>query len=86
VPTKERTPTLPPPADRLLSFIEAAALVNIQPKTLARWVQQGLFPRPMRLGKRGKVTLRYRKSDLDAFFALEASRAQRPASAKGGRT
>ena len=83
MPARSRTPTLSASIDPLIPFAEVAALVGVQTRTLHKWVAANLFPRPMRLGKKGKVTLRYRKSDLDAYFAQEASHANRPAPGKG---
>jgi predicted DNA-binding transcriptional regulator AlpA len=74
VPTRRRC-TPAPSVERLIPFDEAAALIGVIPKTLHRWVAAGVFPAPMRLGRKGKVTLRYRKSDLEAFFQKEAAHA-----------
>jgi predicted DNA-binding transcriptional regulator AlpA len=71
-----RSPSVAPSVERLLPFDEVAALVGVKVKTLHRWVAAGVFPPPMRLGRKGKVTLRYRKSDLASFFEKEASRVQ----------
>jgi DNA-binding transcriptional MerR regulator len=37
----------PPPAPRVASFLrsaEVAAILQVSPKTIARWAQQGLLP------------------------------------------
>lgn len=51
--------------DRLLTIDEAAAILRLNPKTLANYAWQGVGPRRVRLNSR---SIRYRRSDLQAYI------------------
>ena len=51
-----------------LSTKEAATYCGVGQRTLERYREQQTGPKPYRFGKR---FIRYKKSDLDAFFAPE---------------
>ncbi|TWA69762.1 AlpA family transcriptional regulator [Azospirillum baldaniorum] len=53
----------------MLNEEEAAALLNLAPKTLTRWRWKGVGPAFVKVGARA---VRYREEDLQAF--LEAGR------------
>lgn len=61
------TPT-PSPAtgERLLRLRDVCDRVHVGKSTVWRWVSEGRFPRPIRLGARCTV---WRQSDLDAWMA-----------------
>jgi len=56
----------------LLTVAEVCGLLRVSRSTLKRWIDRGLAPRPLRVGR----TLRFRRADLDLFVqggAHEAS-------------
>jgi excisionase family DNA binding protein len=56
---------IPPPiGDRLLTLKEAAEVLRLSPRTIRQYVQQGDLVGRMIGGR-----WRFRRSDLDAFFA-----------------
>jgi DNA-binding transcriptional MerR regulator len=44
---------MPDPAALFWTYREAAQLARATPRTVAAWVQKGLFPQPVRIG--GKI-------------------------------
>jgi excisionase family DNA binding protein len=64
--------TEPAPApEEALTFAEAAAFLKVTPRTLKRWIRNGLIPPPARIG--GSV--RYLRSDLVELLRLPDSEA-----------
>lgn len=63
-----------PVKPELLTAQEVAALLGIGVRSLARHVQRGLLPRPLRIGTR---TLRYSRQAVMAWVADQAGRATR---------
>jgi excisionase family DNA binding protein len=55
-------------ASELLTREEAAQYLNIKPQTLAVWHSTGRYDLP--LVKLGARSVRYRRSDLDRFIAV----------------
>lgn len=51
--------------DRMLRSREAARMIGISPRTLAKWRQRGIGPQCVRLGYNLVV---YRLSDIDAWI------------------
>ncbi|GIW83083.1 MAG: hypothetical protein KatS3mg105_4890 [Gemmatales bacterium] len=66
---------------QLLSGVQIARRLGIGPKTLYRWSQSGVFPPPLRLGRRGRV-LRWTVEEVEAF--LQGCRQEKPADHSGG--
>jgi excisionase family DNA binding protein len=72
-------PAAPTPAEQLtgrdtLTATEAAEYLDINPRTLYRWVQAGELPEPVaHYTQRGRVFL-YKRADLDAFLIQDAQR------------
>ncbi|MBY0547053.1 MAG: helix-turn-helix domain-containing protein [Candidatus Obscuribacterales bacterium] len=61
------------PQDPLYTRRQAAAYLNCEPQTLAVWACTGRYSLPyVRIGR----SVRYRKSDLDAFIARNLHSAQ----------
>jgi excisionase family DNA binding protein len=60
---KQDTPTTPP-SPALLTTLEAAAYLNIQPATMEQHRWNGRGPRFVKIGR----SVRYRQADLDAFL------------------
>jgi excisionase family DNA binding protein len=59
-------PTAISPVAELLSRDDAARYMNVRPQTLACWASSGRYGlRYIRVGR----SVRYRKSDLDAWLA-----------------
>lgn len=56
--------TLPPIGDRLLTLEEAAEVLRLSPRTVRQYVQQGDL-----VGRIIGGRWRFRRADLDAFFA-----------------
>jgi hypothetical protein len=55
---------VPNPLSGLLNTRQAAAFLNLHPKTLVMWRGKGCGPRYIHVGERA---IRYRLSDLDEF-------------------
>lgn len=53
-------------SEELLTTDEVAAILHLQPSTIRKWRRAGDGPKPTWLGYR---TVRYRRSDLDAWIA-----------------
>lgn len=51
----------------LLSKIEVAERLNMRPATVMRFVRQGAFPKPIRLGG-VKGAVRWREEDIEAHI------------------
>ncbi|WP_425331560.1 helix-turn-helix transcriptional regulator [Bifidobacterium dentium] len=51
--------------DRMLRSREAARMIGISPRTLAKWRQRGIGPQCVRLGYNLVI---YRLSDIDAWI------------------
>ena len=51
--------------DGLLSMREVLALLRVSRSTLTRWIREGAFPRPVKLGKRA---VRWRRSDIEGWL------------------
>ena len=60
--------------EQYLNIQEITASLKVSKSTLWRWIKQGLFPRPVRLGPKA---VRWRESDIAAWdrerTAAEAS-------------
>ena len=50
--------------EQYLSIREVIAVLRVSRSTLWRWVKQGLFPKPVRLGPKA---VRWRESDIAAW-------------------
>ena len=57
------------PAPLLLDLREAAELLRVGSRTLARWSADGKAPKPLKLSDGRKGTSRYRLSDLQRWVA-----------------
>jgi predicted DNA-binding transcriptional regulator AlpA len=44
---------------------EVADLMGVHARTIRRWLADGIFPKPFRIGHQGKPRLRWRASDLE---------------------
>lgn len=62
----------PEQTTRFVSIGEVCSDLGISTKTLNRWVDQGLFPQPMRLGLRKLVWVR---TDVEIFYQQKAAEA-----------
>ena len=51
--------------DRFLGMREVLALLSVSRSTLNRWIREGAFPRPVKLGKRA---VRWRRSDIEHWL------------------
>ena len=51
--------------DRFLGMREVLALLSVSRSTLNRWIREGAFPRPVKLGKRA---VRWRRSDIEGWL------------------
>ena len=51
--------------DRFLGMREVLALLSVSRSTLNRWIQDGAFPRPVKLGKRA---VRWRRADIEHWL------------------
>lgn len=58
-------------SDPLLTEAEAATYLNYRPRTLASWRRTGRGPRFVAVSR---TSVRYRKSDLDAWIASKVRR------------
>jgi predicted site-specific integrase-resolvase len=58
--TPETPAGVPPAQDEILTHREAAAFLKVHPDSLTRWVNEGVVPKPGKVGGR----LRYLKSTL----------------------
>lgn len=54
--------------DELLSAARCARLWGVTPKTWRRWAREGRVPAPIRVAS----TVRWRRSEIEARFALAA--------------
>jgi excisionase family DNA binding protein len=57
-----------PSADDWMTPAEAAVYLGLHRSTLYKWRRLGIGPRYFKLGRR---QFRYRRSDLDAYIAIE---------------
>ena len=51
--------------DGFLRMREVLALLRVSRSTLNRWIREGTFPRPVKLGKRA---VRWRRSDIEGWL------------------
>ena len=51
--------------ERCLGMREVLALLSVSRSTLNRWIREGAFPRPVKLGKRA---VRWRRSDIEGWL------------------
>ena len=51
--------------DGFLRMREVLALLRVSRSTLNRWIREGAFPRPVKLGKRA---VRWRRSDIEGWL------------------
>ena len=58
------------PADQLIRDRDVAARLDIARSTLWKWVADGIFPKPLRLGPRA---VRWRVADLEAWISRAAA-------------
>lgn len=56
--------------DELLTFREVAAILKLNPQTMIEWRRSDRGPKWVRIGQK---TVRYRRSDLEAWIADEAT-------------
>ena len=49
----------------MFTIQEVANKFKVTPRTVRRWINLGIFPRPLKIGG----TIRYRQADLDQFTA-----------------
>jgi excisionase family DNA binding protein len=56
--------------DSVVNTREVAAALKISVRTLKRWIAEGLFPKPAKLGGRNL----WRAADVNRFLAQEAQR------------
>lgn len=62
-------------ADDLLTYAEAAALLNVSTRTVMRLRQDGALDPVVDRGLRGAVSVRFRRSDVEALLAGDESAA-----------
>ena len=48
----------------IMTASEVSALVRVHLRTLRRWAHEGIFPRPIRIGR----TVRWRRTDIDDWI------------------
>jgi hypothetical protein len=65
---KTRQPALPAATRRLLTRVEAAAMLAVSPGTLSRWAAERQGPPFVKLGTSDKAGVRYPADELDAFI------------------
>jgi excisionase family DNA binding protein len=53
----------------LYTVRDAAGLLSISEPTLRKWIRQGKFPRPIKLGDYTAARVRVPRSDLEQFVA-----------------
>jgi excisionase family DNA binding protein len=58
-----------------LSTVEAARRLDINPRTLKRWIEDGIFPRPLSAGPRRRW--RFDPATIDAWLSEHGSVAAR---------
>lgn len=58
--------TTPSELQRYLTEAEVAARFNISTDSIRRWIRNGQFPKPVRIGK---GTSRWRLADIEAYEA-----------------
>jgi excisionase family DNA binding protein len=63
---KKKNPTNPA-QDCLLRVAEAAQLLNVDPSTIYKWVDEGRIPY-VNFGQPGRRCLRFNRKDLEAFI------------------
>ena len=51
--------------ERCLGMREVLALLSVSRSTLNRWIREGAFPRPVKLGKRA---VRWRRADIEHWL------------------
>lgn len=58
----------PAPAPEIMTTAEVAELLRVSDTTVSRWANDGLLP-ALKVGDRGsKGTIRFRRSDVEAFL------------------
>jgi predicted DNA-binding transcriptional regulator AlpA len=59
-------------AMRLLTKKEAAALVRYHPASLMRLAREGLFPKPIKIGRGTQAYVRFDADEIEAWLASKA--------------
>jgi predicted DNA-binding transcriptional regulator AlpA len=52
----------------LLTIGQVARLLNAGPRTIWRWSQSGVMPRPLKIGAGKQGTVRYRRAEIAAWI------------------
>ena len=59
--------------EQLLSKTTVAAILGVHPNSLTRLVQQGRFPKPIKMGTAMQARARWRSSDVEAWLTSRAA-------------
>jgi excisionase family DNA binding protein len=60
---------LPKPQAQLLSIRQIAVLSGVSTRTIFRWMEAGLLPGEVRIGRGPNPPIRFRKSDIEEWIA-----------------